>query len=121
MNEPMQAIPEQGYKTQAEKIDIILEAIAQSNPGRIERVAYNDEVKALKDYINLLRRQAAKAKNQRKALKNLNRAHRAIIMENRWLRETGLVMFNSQGMMEVLARAKNTLWSMFKTEMNQKR
>ena len=62
--------------TQADQVSEILQALGPEH----------EDIVLLKNYIDLLRRQALKAKNQRKTLRELHKAYKATIMENRWMR-----------------------------------
>lgn len=76
------------------------------------------DAKLVCEYVDLLRRQAQKAKNQRKTLRDLHKSHRAVIMENRWLREaikgTGLQINGRLVWNSIVDQAKKSLWSQFR-------
>lgn len=90
--------------------------------GHLERLTKTpallkpSEVKFLENYFSLLWRQAAKAKNQRKTLRDLHKAYRASMMENRWLR-TAIAADPRTGERNwkvLMGLARETLWSKFK-------
>ena len=118
MNEAIQAIAEKKTKDQLMD-EILIELNVKIKEGRKITIG-DDEIKFIEDYIGLLRRQAQKAKNQRKTLRDLHKVYKATLMENRWLREvmTGENRFLAlSGMMK---KAKETLWRQFKKEQNEK-
>lgn len=77
---------------------------------------FEEDVELVKNHIELLRRQAQKAKNQRKTLKRLNESYQAIIMENRWLRSELFGHYCNNGK-NYMDRAEETLWKQFKKGM----
>ena len=92
------------------------EKMAEQRLGKIigqvlnaEQISFVD-AKFLRIHVDLLKRQAQKAKNQRTALRSLNKSHRAIVMENRWLRS------KLDGLTPYMDQARKTLWSLFRRE-----
>lgn len=96
-----------------------------SQAEQVDRILYEMEDRSaavcLKRNINLLRRQAQKAGNQRKTIRDLAKHHRATIMENRWLREAirqagKFGELGERNWEDFLAQARETLWQEFKKE-----
>lgn len=97
--------------SQDEQIDQILKDIL-AECGIVPSDARN--VLKIKSYIELKRRQATKAKNQRKTLRDLHKAYRAIMMENRWLKSAIKETIGGMGWANIVSAARKTLWREFK-------
>lgn len=98
-----------------EQVDSLLEAL-KSHVG--ENIL-GDEIILLKDYIDLKRRQAQKASNQRKTLRDLHKVYGTALMENRWLRSELRSQAGAGGktlLEAIMVRAKDTLFRQFKKE-----
>lgn len=93
--------------SQGEQVDAILQDL------EMVHISVED-LKLLRNYIELKRRQARKAINQRKTLKQLHRAQQAIVMENRWLHEMVKRELGVPRFAYVMNQTKETLWSMFR-------
>ncbi len=101
---------------QAQQVDELLSTLSRHiDDSYIVRLEAGS-VLMIREHIDLLRRQAVKAKNQRKTLKQLHRAHRAALLELRWLKSTivGAVGTAKWGM--ILQETKSTLWRQFQKE-----
>lgn len=109
---PIAAMAEQEHPpSQVQRVDEILEFL-QTYMGS----NHPEVVTSLRSHITLLRRQAAKAKNQRKTLKQLHRAHRAALLELRWLKSTIVGAVGTAKWRVILQETKSTLWNLFKKE-----
>jgi hypothetical protein len=104
------------------QVDTILGALeyATADPLTLPDVNVRD-VGKLRQHIALLRRQAVKAGNQRKALKAINRAQRMIRLELQWL--WGLMKNAGANpptptteFSNLFERSKATLWDQFRQE-----
>lgn len=98
--------------SQSEQVDMFLKSQKKWHEGEADVLA---EISYLQNYINLLRRQAIKAKNQRKTLRDLHKVYRATMMENRWLHEMALRELGKPRFAYVVKQTKYTLWSMFRS------
>ncbi len=66
------------------------------------------------DRVRLLQRQANKTKNQRKTLRNMNRAHRAAILELGWLREVFTRHMGRDWVQDAMKISRASMWTVFK-------
>lgn len=124
MTEPIQAMaPQEHPPKTGERVDAMLKRL-ETHLG-MSRPDFPDELNVLKEYIDLLRRQAAHAREQRKALKMLNRAHRMLVLELRWvwglLTSVGTKATNPdiESFPDLVENSKANLWGVFRAEMTK--
>lgn len=112
MNEAM--VAQEQRQTQEQRMDYLLKDLLRDSSGKP-----HEQLKEVCQYIDLLRRQAAKAKNQRQTLKQLHKAHYVTIMENRWLRSE-IKSISPESWLGMVRRAKETLWRQIHGEAKQR-
>ncbi len=109
--ESVAAMAEQEYPpSQVEKTGTILDNLGKHFDVPESHVAH------LVGHIALLRRQAAKAKNQRKTLKQLHRAHRVALLELRWLKNAVANAVGISTWASIIRETKFVLWRQFQKE-----